>query len=257
MYDPLDLSKRIYKVVSRAKNGIEERLYFRFRKDRWYGGIASADVIGCNLVCRFCWAWYFRDNPLRGRWYDPFRAAEKLIYMADKYKLRFLRLTGAEPTITRKHLIYIIEYVTDHGYNFILETNGILLGAYADYAEELTKYSRLIVRVSFKGVTPEEFHYLTGAKKEAWYLQLNALKNLVDYGLRPGEQVYPAAMIGWSRDEDIKWFLEKLRTIHPALTEVDWEYVILYRHVVKLLQKTGLWPPQRYVYPGKIPEEMI
>jgi len=257
MYDPLKLSKRVYKVVSRTKNGMEERLYFRFRKDRWYGGIASADVIGCNLVCRFCWAWYFHDNPQRGRWHDPFRAAEKLIYMADKYKLRFIRLTGAEPTITRKHLIDVIEYVTDHGYKFILETNGILLGAYADYAEELAKYSKLIVRVSFKGVTPDEFQYLTGAKRDAWYLQLSALENLIEHGMRPGDQVYPAAMIGWSQDKDIEWFLEKLRAIHPALMEVDWEYVILYRHVVKLLRKTGLWPPRRYVYPGKIPEEMI
>jgi len=256
-YDPLEVTERVYARVSRVRDGIEERLYFRFRKDRWYGGIASADVIGCNLSCRFCWGWYFRDDLRRGKWYDPCRVAEKLIYMADRYRLKYIRLTGAEPTITRRHLVSVIEYVTDHGYHFILETNGILIGAHPDYAEELSKYSRLIIRVSFKGVTPDEFHYLTGARRDAWYLQLKALENLLEHGLKPGDQVYPAAMIGWSSDEDIEWFLEKLRTIHPALTEVDWEYVILYRHVVKLLRKTGLWPPRRYVYPGKIPEEMI
>lgn len=257
MYDPIELSKRIYKIVSKIVDGVEERLYFRFRKDRWYGGISSADVIGCNLSCRFCWAWYFRNNPRKGRWFNPFRAADRLIYIADRYGLKFVRLTGAEPTITRKHLISVIEYVVDQGYRFILETNGILLGAYPDYAEELAKYSKLIVRVSFKGVTPNEFQYLTGVKSNAWYLQLRALENLVEHGMKPGVQVYPAAMIGWSSDEDIEWFLERLRAIHPSLLEVDWEYVILYRHVIKFLKRTGLWPPRRYVYPGKIPEEMI
>ncbi len=256
-YDPLEVARRVYARVSRVRDGVEERLYFRFRRDRWYGGIVSADVIGCNLSCRFCWSWYFRDNLGRGRWLCPEAVGERLVSMAERYHVRLIRLTGAEPTITRRHLVEVIDYVTSHGYQFILETNGVLIGAYPDYAEELSKYPRLIVRVSFKGVSPEEFNWLTGADPGAWYLQLKALENLVDNGMKPGDQVYPAAMIGWSRDEDIEAFLEKLRNIHPALMEVDWEYVILYRHVVRLLKKTGLWPPKRYVYPGSIPKEMI
>ncbi len=256
-YDPVEVAEKVYTKVARIRGGVEERLYYRFRRDRWYGGIVSADVIGCNLSCRFCWAWYFRDNYRRGRWFDPVRAGDRLIYMARKYGVELIRLTGAEPTITRRHLLEIIDYIVDNGYTFILETNGILLGAYRDYAEELASRRRVVVRVSFKGVTPEEFHRLTGAKPSAWYLQLKALENLIDYGMRPGEEVYAAAMIGWSRDEDIERFTRVLRGIHPALSEVDWEYVILYPHVVRLLKKTGLWPPLRYVYPGHIPREMI
>ncbi len=256
-YDPLELTNRIYRIVSRKRNGLEERLYFRFRRDRWYGGIASADVIGCNLVCRFCWAWYFRNNVKRGKWYNPLKAAEKLVSIADKYRLKYIRLTGAEPTITREHLIQVIEYVTDHKYHFILETNGILIGAYRDYAEELAKFNRLIVRVSFKGVTPKEFNRLTGAREDAWYLQLKALENLLDSGMKPLQNFYAAAMIGWSKEEDIEWFLNELRNIHPSLTDVDWEYVILYKHVIKYIKKTGLWPPRRAVSPQGIPHEMI
>ncbi|MCD6488559.1 MAG: radical SAM protein [Desulfurococcales archaeon] len=256
-YDPLERSRRVYNLVARNLDGIEERLYYRFRGGRWYGGIAAADVIGCNLSCRFCWAWYFKDDPRKGKWYTPYRAADKLLSIADRRGYRLVRLTGGEPTITRKHLIELIEEVTSQRKIFVLETNGILLGAYRDYAEELAKMKRLVVRVSFKGVTPEEFHRLTGANPDAWYLQLKAIENLVDYGLRPGEEVYAAAMIGWSKEEDIKWFISQLRNIHPALIDVDWEYVILYKHVIKILKKTGLWPPIRAVSPEGVPEDMI
>ncbi len=256
-YDPVGRARVVYKSVARTRDGVEERLYYRFRKDRWYGGIVSADVIGCNLSCRFCWSWYFRENPRRGRWLSPTVVGERLVSMATRYRVRLVRLTGAEPTIARRHLLSVVDYVTSHGYRFILETNGILIGYDKSYARELASYKRVVVRVSFKGVTPEEFHQLTGAKKDAWYLQLKALENLLDSGLEPGEEFYVAAMIGWSSDEDIKWFLEVLRSIHPALMDVDWEYVILYPHVVRLLKKTGLPPPKRAVSPSGVPKEMI
>ncbi len=256
-YDPVERARDVYRKVVRVRDGVEERLYYRFRRDRWYGGIVSADVIGCNLSCRFCWSWYFRENPCRGRWFNPVSVGERLVGMADRYRVRLIRLTGAEPTISRRHLVDVIDYVTSYKYRFILETNGILIGYDHSYAEELAKHRRIVVRVSFKGVSPKEFQWLTGAREDAWYLQLKALENLLDSGLKPGEEFYAAAMIGWSSDEDIEWFIGKLREIHPVLTDVDWEYVILYPHVVKLLKKTGLPPPKRAVSPHGVPKEMI
>jgi uncharacterized Fe-S cluster-containing radical SAM superfamily protein len=44
-----------------------------------------------------------------------------------------------------------------------LETNGILIGEDATYAQELALYPFLHVRVSLKGCTEEEFARLTGA----------------------------------------------------------------------------------------------
>ncbi|WFO74544.1 radical SAM protein [Desulfurococcaceae archaeon MEX13E-LK6-19] len=256
-YDPIERAMLVSKNVCRNVDGIEERLYYRFRGGKWYGGIASADVIGCNMACKFCWAYYFRDNIRKGKWCSPYEAADKLLYIASTRGYKYVRLTGGEPTICRKHLLEIAAIVSSEKKYFIVETNGILLGYDKSYAEELASIKNIIVRVSFKGVTPEEFARLTGAKKDAWYLQLKALKNLVDAGLEPGEQVYPAAMIGWSDEKDIEWFLSELRRIHPALTDVDWEYIILYDHVIRLLKKMGLWPPKRAVTPNGIPSWMI
>lgn len=256
-YDPIERALTISKKVCRCIEGVEERLYYRFRGGKWYGGIASADVIGCNMSCKFCWSYYFKDNLGKGMWFNPRSVADKLLYIAWRNNYKYVRLTGGEPTLCRKHLMDVASIIVAEDKYFILETNGILLGHDKKYAEEIADLGKVIVRVSFKGVTPEEFRKLTGAKKDAWYLQLRALKNLIDAGLEPGEQVYPAAMIGWSSDSDIEWFLSELKSIHPALVEVDWEYVILYDHVKKLLKKTGLWPPKRAVTPSGIPYWMI
>jgi len=48
------------------------RKYYKFRGGRWYGGIAAADCIGCNLKCTFCWSNVPRDNPSMGwKLYSP------------------------------------------------------------------------------------------------------------------------------------------------------------------------------------------
>ena len=62
---------------------------------------------------------------------------------------------------------------------FILETNGILLGADLTYVEEISKFRNIHVRVCLKGSTSEEFSWLTGAEKGFDY-QLKALENLRD-----------------------------------------------------------------------------
>jgi uncharacterized Fe-S cluster-containing radical SAM superfamily protein len=53
-YDPIVRASRVSELVCRSEGGVESRLYYRFRADRWYGGIATGDVICCNLSCVFC-----------------------------------------------------------------------------------------------------------------------------------------------------------------------------------------------------------
>jgi uncharacterized Fe-S cluster-containing radical SAM superfamily protein len=46
-----------------------ERKYYRFRVDRWYGGIVTVDCVGCGLFCKFCWVSdNVRLNPLNYFW---------------------------------------------------------------------------------------------------------------------------------------------------------------------------------------------
>ena len=83
---------------------------------------------------------------------------------------RRVRLSGGEPTICRKHLIEVAGLLEGYDLEFVVETNGLLLGYDRSYARELSRFTNVVVRVSFKGVSPEEFHRLTGAKPEFYEL---------------------------------------------------------------------------------------
>ena len=255
--NPIRLGEIVARRVSRIRGGVEERRYYRFRGGRWYGGIATGDVVGCNLRCKFCWSWRYSFYTDKGFYMSPQRVFEKLTSIAYRRRYRYVRLSGGEPTLTMKHLLQLLELLDETRLIFILETNGILLGYNKEYAEQLAGYRRIVVRVSFKGTTPEEFEKLTGARREFYEYQFKALENLIDAGLVPGEQVYPAAMLSFSPEENIEKFLERLAEIHPSLPqELDPEYVILYRHVVELLKKNKLKPYRAYT-PDGIPSFMI
>ncbi len=94
---------------------------------------------------------------------------------------------------------------------------------------------------------------LTGAKPEAFNLQLKALKNLLDYGV----SCHPAVMLSFSSKREFQNLLEILMDIDKKLVEeVEEEYVFLYPHVVERLRKSGIKPKIAYK-PNKIPEELI
>lgn len=133
MYDPLELSKKIEKIV--VENNLKK--YYRFRPTGFYGGIATADTVGCNLRCKFCWSsnsvWNAMDT---GEFYSSEVIADTLQGIADKKGYHQLRISGGEPTIGKQHLIQVLESIKST-YLFILETNGILLGYDKKYVEDL------------------------------------------------------------------------------------------------------------------------
>ena len=49
MYDPVAHAAEVEKLVVRGS----KRKYYRFRGARFYGGIATADCVGCCLKCAF------------------------------------------------------------------------------------------------------------------------------------------------------------------------------------------------------------
>jgi uncharacterized Fe-S cluster-containing radical SAM superfamily protein len=196
-YDPVKLAEGLKGVVCRGL----ERKYYRFRGGRWYGGIATADCVGCNLRCVFCWGWQVRDNPAKaGFWCTPDEVAGKLAGIARRRGYTQVRISGNEPTLCREHLLAVLDRLEGSGLAFILETNGILIGHDPSYARDLSKYDFVHVRVSLKGASPEEFARLTGARPEAFELQLKALENLLDYGV----SAHPAVMLSFSEPSSVE-----------------------------------------------------
>lgn len=228
MYDPIELTKKIENIVT---NGNLKK-YYRFRPTGFYGGIATADTVGCNLRCKFCWSgnsvWNSKNT---GKFYSSKDVADELQIIAQKKGYKQLRVSGGEPTIGREHLINLLKNI-DGNYLFILETNGILLGFDETYVDELSTFKNLHVRVCLKGIDLQEFSMLTGAVLGFDY-QMKALVNLMDKKMN-----FNIAIVTVKKDK--KQFLDKLNEIGLGKILIEDEEITLYPQVKKRLEDEKL-----------------
>jgi uncharacterized Fe-S cluster-containing radical SAM superfamily protein len=231
-FDPLEKASLLTQVVCKG----DRRKYYRFRPARFYGGIATADCLGCCLRCIFCWSWPQVIAPERyGKFYSPAQVAGRLTHIALKKGFRQLRISGNEPTIARDHLIKVLELIPKN-FLFILETNGVLIGADESFARDLARFNNLYVRVSLKGCDQKEFSALTGAIAEGFQLQLQALENLARFGVK----VHPALMISFSSPQAIETIKKRLGNIRRDFADIEIEELILYGDLEKRLIKANL-----------------
>lgn len=228
--DPIASAKALEKTVTRRSGEGLLRKYYRFRPARFYGGIATADAVGCNLSCAFCWVREPRLKPSKyGEYYSPREVAGKLEEIARHGRFSKVRVSGAEPTIGREHLVELISAL-DKSLLFILETNGILIGHDESYAGELAD-KNVYVRVALKGASKEEFALLTNARPEFYEYQFKALENLEEHGVS-----YRPALMTFSRD--LKGVKKRLEEISPGLSEdLEIEGLMLFPHVKRELEK--------------------
>jgi len=255
LYDPVTRHEAIEKLVVHEADRVQERKYWRFRFDRWYGGIVTADAVGCGLACRYCWvsdAVMFTPAVI-GKFYRPERVAEILMKMAKKRNMKQLRVSGGEPTIGRRHLLQLLDHLKDQRLLFILETNGILIGNDPQYAEDLSKHPFLHVRVSLKGCSEEEFAMLTGAQPRGFLLQLRALESL----LQAGVECHPAVMTSFSTEESLQRLVQQLKGISLRLArDLEIEELILYPNVKRKIGKHHLKYYSAYT-PEGVPQERV
>jgi len=256
LYDSVARHEAVEKLVVRNRNdGVQERKYWRFRRDRWYGGIVTADAVGCGLLCKYCWvsdAVMFQPAEV-GRFYHPDVVAKILMDLAKKKGVRQLRVSGGEPTIGKAHLLQLLDHLKGRELLFILETNGIMIGNDQKYAEDLAQHKFIHVRVSLKGCNENEFATLTGAQPEGFKLQLKALENLV----RANVKCHPAVMTSFSTQLSVQQLTEQLKTISPTLAEeLEIEELILYPSVKHKINKHGLKYYSAYT-PERVPQERI
>jgi len=230
--DPLELAEKTERIVGSG----EKRKYYRFRPAPYYGGIATADCVGCYLRCLFCWSWHVVIQPEKaGRFYSPEEVARNLTSMARKKGFEQVRISGNEPTLHRSHLLKVLDLIPED-LRFILETNGILIGHDPPYAKDLSRFPNLHVRVSLKGACPEDFTRLTTAKPEGFGYQLKALEHLVEEGV----DCFPAVMTDFSSREAIKRLRQELKAIRPDFEDFEEEELILYPFVLDHIRKTGV-----------------
>lgn len=237
-FDPLELAKQTEEIVCRG----ERRKYTKFYCTRVYGGIATGYVCGCCLRCIYCWVDWSRDFPEKyGRFHSPVEAYDRLSRVARKARVSKLRISGAEPTLGKSHLLTLLEKVQNSPFRlFILETNGIVIGADPDYARQIARFEKVHTRVSLKAGTPEAYADKTGAIPESFDLPFRGIENL----LKAGASFHVAAMTADPRivtAHERQNLLERLASIHPALVDnLEEEVVDPYHNTLERLRRAGV-----------------
>ena len=237
-FDPLKLAKQTERIVCRG----DSRKYTKFYCTRVYRGIATGYTCGCCLRCIFCWVNWSRDFPEKyGTFSSPTEAFENLSRIARKAQISQLRVSGAEPTLGKTHLLALLEKVEASAFRlFILETNGILIGADPDYAKQIARFKKVHTRVSLKAGTPEAFTTKTGAKPESFNLPFQGIVNL----LEAGASFHVAAMSADTRimaKRERENLFSRLASIHPALVDnLEEEVVDPYHTTLERLRHAGV-----------------
>ena len=236
-YDPIALAAATEKVVVAGNR----RKYVQLgRPLRFYGGTSSATEVGCNLRCKFC----FSDKPVwkpkqTGRFCTPQQVFDGLTRTAAKHGYKLISASASEGTIGREHLLELLDLVEESEYVYILETNGMTLGADPGYVQDLARYRNLHVRVSIKGTDPAEFHELTGARASSFDLPFRALEHLIDARVSCNACV----MISFSDQDGISSVKKRLAEIRPGLLRsLELERITLFPKVAERLNSEGLSP---------------
>ena len=256
LFDPVELVKETERVVTRRGPRGPERKYEDFYATGVYGGIATGYCVGCCFRCVFCWVSWARDFPEKfGRFHSPEEAFSQLRDAAHKYKVNKLRISGAEPTLGKSHLLRLLEYVEESEFPlFILETNGIPFGVDKDYVKKISKFTKPHIRVSLKAGTPEAFTKKTGAKPEAFEIPFQAIRNLLDHNVN----FHVAAMSADPRimtPEERTSLMRKMAEIDPRLLlSFEEEVMDDYNTTLARLRFAGLkvkWPLKQVYEPVK------
>lgn len=235
-FDPVLLAKETEKIVCKGN----KRKYTGFVLEPEYQGIVTAYTSGCTLRCVFCAADWSRDYPEKcGHFYSPKEVFEKLSNIAEKFGSNRLRISGAEPTIGKEHLLQLLELVENSKFRiFVLETNGTLFGSDKNYVQTISKFRKVHVRVSLKAGTPHDFARKTGAIPESFNIPFQAIRNLIKFKVR-----FNVAAVTDPRlmsKEERSTLLGKLENISPKiLLNLEEEVIRSYITTIARLKYAG------------------
>lgn len=235
-FDPVERAAESERLV--LKEG--KRLYYRFRSAPYYGGIATADAIGCSFLCAYCWNYNRNLNPQRfDKFYSAQEVSSKLLKIARKRFFHLFRITGSEPVLGERsfnHLLKVITHIFQEKPRsiFILETNGFILGYRKDFIKRL-KFPNLWIRISLKGKDEDSFQNISGAKKEYFLYPIKALKELQEQGIK----AWPAVMKDLFTEDEIGC-LKKLLHEYSIKSELELEYLERYPFVLQNIDKRNI-----------------
>jgi len=220
-----------------------KRKYYRFRFAPYYLGIVTADTVGCCFLCAYCWNYFRNLNPEKfGEFYSSEEVSRIMIKIANKKNCTKFRISGAEPILGKNsfyHLLKILDLIKEKfkEFEFIIETNGLILGYYSELIKELRPYKNSIfVRISIKGWDEDSFEKISGADRKYFVYTIEALKKLKENEI----VAWPAVMYEIFGENGLRKIKERLRKENIE-TDIEVEYLEKYSFVEGNLRKRGLF----------------
>ncbi|MGQ9801911.1 MAG: radical SAM protein [Candidatus Saccharicenans sp.] len=242
-FDPLERSRQVESLVMDSGR----RKYYRFRAGQFYGGIVTADAVGCSFLCAYCWNYGRNLDPSGvGTFFSPEEVVDRVLLLARKHRLNQVRISGAEPLLGREslnHLLQILEGLSARApeCRFILETNGLMLGQDREFARSLSRFKNLRVRVCLKATDRDRFQLITGAVRDYFFKPVAALVSLKQYGVK----CWPALAADLFTPEEIRG-LQSMLVAQGLSPELEPEELILYPFVEKNLRERGVELARRH-----------
>jgi uncharacterized Fe-S cluster-containing radical SAM superfamily protein len=199
--------------------------------------------VGCSFLCAYCWNYGRNLQPYEanGRYYSHHEIARTLLKIARRKGFNRIRLSGAEPLLGQRsfeHLCGLLEEINqaDPRMEFVLETNGLLIGSNIRFTKRLAEFKRLHVRISLKGWDEASFERVSGAQGRFFEVPLNSIKNLLDARV----VAWPAVMYEIFGQKGIEKISEKLKELDIKPEELEIEYLENYPFVIENLQKRSV-----------------
>ncbi len=88
------------------------------------------------------------------------------------------RISGAEPILGTASAVHLVDVIKRLEGNFIIETNGVMLGADTSLVEILRPLPDIHVRLCIKAYSGSNFEKITGSMADGLAYQFEAAKAL-------------------------------------------------------------------------------
>jgi uncharacterized Fe-S cluster-containing radical SAM superfamily protein len=118
------------------------------------------------------------EPSMSGEYNSPSGVASKLLGLAEKHDCDQYRVSGAESILGRASALHLVEVIKRVDGNFVIETNGIMLGADPTLISILKPLPHVHVRLCIKAHHGLDFERITGAKPDGFAYQLIAVEAL-------------------------------------------------------------------------------
>jgi len=156
-------------------------------------------VYGCNLRCKFCWSEALYKSLRIEK--EPQQVVGDLVCRMNALNsdqglqssattkpsdLKCIRITGHEPSLQWDHVLEVLQILNDRpefeDFWINIQTNGVEIGKPGSRIDldplRSLENLNLRIEISFKGVNPTQFEWLTGTSHELFHYQCDAFTRL-------------------------------------------------------------------------------